>query len=163
MHEALYIGHLQASSAACAQPIHFYTPCFDSRGRFVEIVALQLCSGETIPIKTADELIGKNVIYSRVILRCVLVGAMCADNVLELEAGLWRELFGKDFMYSSIVLLRVLVYSLCTDNVLEPARARQSKPRPERGDRFRGFFEQLPHQQLINFIMVFHGHWPGAL
>ncbi len=30
---------------------------------------------------------GKDFIYTRVLLRCVLVGSLCSDNVLELEAG----------------------------------------------------------------------------
>ena len=33
------------------------------------------------------ELIGKDFIYSRVLLRCVLAASLCTDNVLELEAG----------------------------------------------------------------------------
>ena len=33
------------------------------------------------------ELIGKDFIYTRVLLRCVLVGLMSTDNVVELEAG----------------------------------------------------------------------------
>ena len=36
------------------------------------------------------ELIGNDFMYSRVLLRCVLVGSLCTDNVLELEAGRGR-------------------------------------------------------------------------
>ena len=37
------------------------------------------------------ELIGKDFIYSRVLLRCALVGSLCTDNVLELEAECGRS------------------------------------------------------------------------
>ena len=33
------------------------------------------------------ELMGKDFIYTRAFLRCVLAGSLCKDNVLELEAG----------------------------------------------------------------------------
>ena len=40
------------------------------------------------------ELIGKDFIYSRVLLRCVHVCSLCTDNVLELEQGV-PELIGR--------------------------------------------------------------------
>ena len=51
------------------------------------------------------ELIGKDFIYSRVLLRCVLAGSLCTGSMLELEAGCGSS-HGEGFhIHSGVVTL----------------------------------------------------------
>ena len=76
------------------------------------------------------ELTGKDFIYSRVLLRCALVGAMCADNVLELEGGCGLKSLARISctlgLSYAVYLLIHRVRTMCL-NQPEPGRASQGQ------------------------------------